>query len=244
MDQKKKNHEVSVRPERTTAHASALIEVPIQSVALVAASLSIHGMSGADAVRKAYELLELVQAAKISIGSSATHWEQGIGLLERSKSSFEDCRAFTDKANKSDLTLDDSGQVLRHNQTGKPLPVPYEKMLTEVLGPYSKSGREDLFVDWLASAENKSPKEANRQVVAWKKEGVPAEVYQSFRLLFPSWKRQQASLMRQQNGKKGGGKSAETRSAKAKAKSSSHGRVKHRKDTAKAKKDSRLGAKF
>lgn len=234
----------TLRMARSTACAEDLRKVPVESVALVGASLVGNGMSASDAIRLAYELLEFAAAARTSLHAS-DEWEKGIAAVELAKSNFAILQVAAEKLRSSDLSpKDEFGEVKRNELSGERLPVPYADAIAQVLAPYKKHNREDLFIEWLAATEDKSLAAANVQVNIWKKEGMPSNVYQHFRLNFPLWKNEQTSKIRRQSGGQGGLKSAETRGKNKKGKGSGHGRVKRRNDTDKGKKDKRLGPKF
>jgi len=203
---------------RTTAFAEEIKKVPADRIAMIATSiLKEGGMTAAEATAKAFEMLELAVAGKLSV-DSYEEWKTGIGKIETVKDSWN--------ATQSDDQVPD---VSRRSDEGMPLPIPLPDVLNVLMPDRRRikpTEREPRVRRWIMEAYESDNIEAGDILAAWKREGVPPQAFQHLRTTWRRWWEDSVRQTRKRSGESGASK-------KTKGK---RGRVRR-------KTDKRLGAK-
>lgn len=187
-----------------------LAAVPIEAVAHIAVSLSQSEPNPHKSVAKAYHILEIAAAAQASLGADEC-FELGITQhifmmdLLRELAAKEDALP----ADIAPIAPSKGDNLSRFNpqefienyvpplSTGDPLPVPFDNALNNFMPKWDQATKESRLIDWWADTAKIPPKEANMEVVGWKKRGnIPPLIYRSARRTFRAWWKSQVSSTR------------------------------------------------
>ena len=171
----------------------ALAAVPIEAVAMVAATLSRPDMTAHDCVVKAYEILEIATFGQNYLARKLNHPyiastdiiqtlqfnTTPAPLTEKEEKDLE--KQY--KAHQVDMRLDD----LFENP--KPF-YPFEETLKEIIPrPGKNTERLPLFRRWLM-AKYRIPtiEEAGDKIAEWRQSGIPLDVFRTALDSYPKWR--------------------------------------------------------
>lgn len=155
------------RPEELAA-------VPVGEVAQIAARFTSEGATPAEAVRRAYELLEIALEARVALQTGKTYAE-GIAHFE-----------YLDHAYR---TLDLPEDISPRDEQGKRLPVPFDQVMANLMPRLRTADRMPLFRRWLEFSKKLSPIEAGEHIARYREGGIPPMLYMTARTSFDRWRK-------------------------------------------------------
>lgn len=174
---------------RATGLWITLKAIPVEEVAKIAATLAQPETKPGDAVKRAYEILEMAVAAKLSLENCAS-FEKGIADQERAIETNKEFRAAI-----AVLPTDVSPPDRK--------PVPFDAAVTSFFPHDQLKSRIAKFERWLVSACGLSAANAKKKVTVMQRRGIPPNIYHHARLAIRDWWEQNKSEVRAVAGAKG-----------------------------------------
>lgn len=175
-----------------------LAAVPIETVASIAATLTRQDTSPGDAVRQAFELLEIAAAGRLFLKLKSSY-RAGVAYhaqINAGKTQFESSLS-------EDVSKRDKNGAKLRNKKGALLPVPFDEAMVSLMPRLKDVDRMPRFREWIADSEDISSLKAGGRIGNLQKKGIPPMMYQAARLTFPGWMKASTSQKRSLAGKAG-----------------------------------------